>query len=74
MRSGSDISLAVTGIAGPDGGTGDKPVGTVWMALRSGSSTNTWCRVFPGDREEVRRQASVYLLERLMEHLSEEGL
>jgi len=70
--TGSDISLAVTGIAGPEGGTADKPVGTVWMALRTASGTATWEEVFSGDRDGVRRQASRYILERLSQYLEGE--
>ena len=70
--TGSDISLAVTGIAGPEGGTADKPVGTVWMALRTASGTATWKEVFTGDRDGVRRQASRYILERLRQYLEGE--
>lgn len=58
--TGADIAVAVSGIAGPDGGTPQKPVGTVWFAItgrqrRLGSSAVV--RIFRGDREAVRRQA-----------------
>jgi nicotinamide-nucleotide amidase len=57
--SAANLALAVTGIAGPDGGTADKPVGLVWFALavkRGGSETLS--RQFDGDRDAVRRQAA----------------
>ena len=56
-HSRADVALAVTGIAGPDGGSPDKPVGTVWFgwALPDGTS-RAECRRFAGDREAVRRQ------------------
>lgn len=54
---GAHISVAVSGIAGPDGGTEDKPVGTVWMAWASPEKTATELFQFEGDREQVREQA-----------------
>src|SRR6266446_2725844 len=65
----TEASIAVTGIAGPGGGTPEKPVGTVWLAARVQTDTRTVKRVLPGDREEVRRrgaQASLDLLRRLL--------
>ena len=59
--SGAGVSLAVTGIAGPDGGTPEKPVGTVWFcsAARRGATTDILAepRRFDGDREQVRRHS-----------------
>ncbi len=50
-----DWALAVTGVAGPTGGSADKPVGTVWLALaRAGASPRVWRELFPGDRHAVR--------------------
>lgn len=57
-NSRAQVSLAITGIAGPDGGTADKPVGTVWFAW-SGKNRETrteHCQ-FDGNRANVRRQA-----------------
>jgi nicotinamide-nucleotide amidase len=62
-------ALAVTGIAGPSGGTPEKPVGTVWVAARHGAETRVVKRVFPGDRGEIRArsaQAALDLLRRLL--------
>ncbi|MCP5407830.1 MAG: nicotinamide-nucleotide amidase [Chromatiaceae bacterium] len=57
-NSDADLALAVSGIAGPGGGTPEKPVGTVWFAWgRSGSAVVTRMLRFSGDRERVRRQA-----------------
>lgn len=66
-------SLAVTGIAGPGGGTPDKPVGTVWIARASeredGVQTEARRFVFVGDRETVRRRASSTAIAMLLLHL-----
>lgn len=57
-HSGANLALAVSGIAGPGGGTPDKPVGTVWFGWgRSGSEVITRMEQFDGDRERVRHQA-----------------
>ncbi len=64
-----DCSMAVTGVAGPSGGTPDKPVGTVWLAARVHTDSRAVRRVFPGDRDEIRRraaQAALDLLRRLL--------
>ncbi|MFA6231609.1 MAG: CinA family protein [Rhodanobacter sp.] len=56
-RFGAGIAVAVTGIAGPSGGTPDKPVGTVWIGWkRRGGYGHARLFHFPGDREAVRRQ------------------
>ncbi len=65
----AEASIAVTGIAGPGGGTPEKPVGTVWLAARVHTDTRAVKRVFPGDRDEIRlrsAQASLDLLRRLL--------
>jgi len=53
----------VTGIAGPAGGTEDKPVGTVWIAATDGARQEVVERRFPGDRERIRRWASQQALD-----------
>ena len=68
-RFGVEAALAVTGIAGPSGGTPEKPVGTVWLAARLGEATRALKRVFPGDRGEIRArsaQAALDLLRRML--------
>lgn len=54
--SGADIGVSVTGIAGPTGGTPEKPVGTVWIGIASKMSSDAFKFLFDGDRDEVRRQ------------------
>ena len=55
-RSQADLTVSVTGVAGPGGGSAEKPVGLVWFGcLRRGRQPVTLRRVFPGDRTEVRR-------------------
>lgn len=56
-NSEADISLSITGIAGPDGGSEDKPVGTVWIAWATNSSAKAALYHFSGNRDVVRRQA-----------------
>ena len=57
-RSGASVSLAISGIAGPGGGSAGKPVGTVWCAWAvDGEVAAVTCFRFDGDRESVRRQA-----------------
>ena len=72
--SGADIAVAVSGIAGPDGGTDDKPVGTVWFAwaVRDGSDalTDTSCERFSGDRELVRELTVAHALQGILERIT----
>lgn len=55
-HSGARFAVAVSGIAGPDGGTSAKPVGTVWLAWADGDQVYSQCRHFEGDRAAVRAQ------------------
>jgi PncC family amidohydrolase len=59
------VAVAVTGIAGPDGGTPDKPVGLVFVALDGAAGTRVRRLHFPGERDRVRYQASQAALEML---------
>lgn len=67
----ADWAVAVTGIAGPGGGSPEKPVGLVWMAwARRGGAAETEYRQFSGSREEVRAGAADAALQGLVERLS----
>ncbi|OHC69191.1 MAG: damage-inducible protein CinA [Rhodocyclales bacterium GWA2_65_20] len=69
-NSNALIALAITGIAGPTGGSPGKPVGTVCFAwCRVGETAETETAVFPGDREAIRRQAVVHALRGLLGRL-----
>lgn len=68
--SRADTAVAVTGIAGPDGGSREKPVGLVWFAwCVRGGAARVESRQFPGDRTEVRRQAIEFALKGLIKAL-----
>lgn len=70
LRSRGDLAVAVTGIAGPDGGTSEKPVGAVWLAwAMRGQATRSTLGHFDGDRERVRRQAVAAALRGVVEIL-----
>lgn len=62
---GSDYAYSVTGIAGPDGGSADKPVGLVYFGLAGGRGTRVFRRKFPGGRQFVRACAANFILDEL---------
>lgn len=66
---GTDCAVATSGIAGPGGATPDKPVGTVWIAVKTPAGTQTFLHRFPGDRNAVIRRASTVALIHLIEAL-----
>ncbi len=66
----ADCTIAVTGIAGPTGGSPEKPVGTVWLAARVQTETRAVKRVFPGDRDDVRRRGAQAALDLLRRQLA----
>ena len=68
-RARAQVALAITGVAGPTGGTADKPVGLVCFAWAHGSKITSETRRFDGDRESVRRQSVLHALERATELL-----
>ncbi len=66
-RFHTQLAVAVSGIAGPDGGTPDKPVGTVWFAWATPAGNGAARRVFAGGRDSVRRQSVAFAIERLVD-------
>jgi nicotinamide-nucleotide amidase len=58
--------LAVTGVAGPTGGSADKPVGTVWFGWAGPKGVTSECQRFPGDRQAVRQATVVHALNGLL--------
>ncbi|MCF6438930.1 CinA family protein [Pseudoalteromonas luteoviolacea] len=62
----ADIAISVSGIAGPSGGSKEKPVGTVWFAIDIQGNTQTFMQVFPEGRAEVRLQAIEFILEKII--------
>lgn len=69
-RAGSTLGVGITGIAGPTGGSSEKPVGLVFHALADGRKTEVIERTFPGDRDKVRWQASQQALDMVRRKLS----
>lgn len=65
----ADISVAITGIAGPGGGSSEKPVGTVWIAWAGPQATLSQCYFFVGDRAAIRSQAVQRALEGLLSQI-----
>lgn len=63
------LGVAITGFAGPTGGTVDTPVGTVWFGIKYQGNTLAISRHFDGDRHAVRQQAVCFILEKLAEML-----
>ena len=75
-RLGVDVALAVTGIAGPGGGSEEKPVGLVFLHAEGPAGSRSRDFVFPGDRTSIRRRATVtalHLLRRLLEQTRDES-
>ncbi len=70
--AGSEVGLSVTGIAGPSGGSPEKPVGTVFMAVSLPSGTRCSRFIFQGERFQIKEQAAEAALEMLREVLQEE--
>jgi nicotinamide-nucleotide amidase len=70
-HSRAQVSVAVTGIAGPGGGSPGKPVGTVWFGFMADGKLSSETRRFDGDRAAVRRQTLEHALQRLIERIEE---
>ena len=69
-HSHAQAAVAVTGVAGPGGGSADKPVGTVWFAWATPAGTVTEMKRFEGDRAGVRQATTAHALARLLELLA----
>jgi nicotinamide-nucleotide amidase len=65
-RTGVELAVAVTGIAGPGGGSAEKPIGTVWFAWATPRGTIAERRELGGDREAIRRFSVAHALEGLI--------
>jgi len=71
-KSQAQVSIAITGIAGPDGGSLEKPVGTVWFAIASiHQATQSFVEVFTGDRQSIRKQAIFTALEQTLAFINQ---
>lgn len=66
----AQVAVAVTGVAGPSGGSADKPVGTVWFGFALGDSVSTEMKHFAGDRAAVRQATVRHALARVAELIS----
>lgn len=73
-RSKADFALSITGVAGPDGGTERKPVGTVWIGLASPESITARHFLFPGDRAMIRDRSAKMAMSMLRFHLFGQGM
>ena len=67
---GADLGLSVSGIAGPSGGTSEKPVGTVWTGLNAGGEQFARHRLWHGSREEIKAEAARGALQFLLDYLA----
>jgi len=72
-RSRAQVSVAVTGVAGPTGGSAAKPVGTVWFGFKVGGQLTSEMKRFDGDRAAVRSATVQHALRRLLELLRAAG-
>ena len=59
----TQAAIAITGIAGPDGGSAEKPVGTVWFGIKVGDEVRAFHLVLPGDRSDIQARAAQYALD-----------
>ncbi|UCH60440.1 MAG: CinA family protein [Anaerolineales bacterium] len=66
----ADIGVSITGIAGPGGGSLEKPVGLTWIGLSAGDFEKTWRFVWPGNRLAVKLQAAQAVLQLLVDYLT----
>jgi PncC family amidohydrolase len=67
--SNADYNIAVSGIAGPTGGTKEKPVGTVYIGLQTPTNQKIFYCLFKGDRESIQEQSTAFAMKKLEEYL-----
>ena len=72
LSLGADIGISVSGIADPDGGTPEKPVGTVWIGLSTPQGEYARHYLWSGDRLRVKEQSAQAALDLLVEHLQKD--
>ena len=70
QQSLANLAVSITGIAGPTGGSAQKPVGTVWIAWATANTLNSHCFQFKGNREAVRQQAAAEALKGLIKAIA----
>lgn len=73
LQAGADWAVAVSGVAGPAGGSAEKPVGTVWLAWAGPAGTQTQLQHFAGNRHAVRQQTVARALSGLMDRIKEQA-
>ena len=65
----ADISIAISGIAGPDGGSEEKPVGLVWICLYAENYTKPYKNIFSGDRDKIREESVIFALDLVLDFI-----
>lgn len=70
-HTGADVGIGITGIAGPTGGTKEKPVGTVFIGIAVNGVVSVYENHFDGDRDRVREQSCAFALNKAIERISE---
>lgn len=70
-HSAAQVAVAVTGVAGPTGGSAAKPVGTVWFGFTVGAQVDAECLRFPGSRAEVRAATVTHAIDGLLQRLQQ---
>jgi len=69
QKSGADVAVSVTGIAGPEGGSIEKPVGMVFIAIKTAKQVECYQNQFVGDRAEIREQSIRFVIKKLLERM-----
>jgi nicotinamide-nucleotide amidase len=72
LRANTDLAVSITGIAGPDGGSVEKPVGTVWFGLATDKGALlARHQLFTGDRDQIRAASVIFALEFLLDGINQ---